>query len=116
MKAICLAAFAIVCFAFTTNDKLIGTWQGHNSWGKYNLIFKKDNSFEVLVGDKPKVSGVYTFTDSIFTIEDYGCPEVIGKYKITFFGNDDSCRFQLLEDGCDGRASAADNAVLFRVK
>ena len=117
MKTICITVLAIVLFAFTAQDKLTGTWQGSSgARGKFNLVFKADNSFDLLVNDVPKVSGIYTLTDSIFTMEDYGCPEIIGRYKVTFFGNDDSCRFQLIDDGCDGRNSSADNAVLFRVK
>lgn len=117
MKSICITAFALLCFAFTGNDKLTGTWQGFaESRGKFNLIFKEDKSFELLINDKPKVSGIYTLTDGIFTIEDYGCPNIVGKYKLTFFGNDDSCRFHLIEDGCDGRGSTADGIVIYKVK
>ena len=116
MKSICIAAVAFLFFAFTINDKLTGTWQGKSSIGNFRLVFTPDHTFEVLVNDKPRVSGVFTLTDSIFTMEDFACPNVIGRYKLQFFANDDSCRFLLIEDGCDDRASSADGAVVARVK
>jgi hypothetical protein len=116
MKIICITAIAMVC-AFTGNNRLTGTWQRLSSSGNIHTItFSADNTFEMQVNGTPRVSGDYSLTDSIFSIEDFGCPDMKGTYKIKFFGNSDSCRFEAISDPCDARVQQANGAVLFKVK
>ena len=118
MKSICIAVIAILFSSSTKNDKLTGTWQRVIPGGDvvYRITFTADNTFEGYVNEKPFVSGTYTLRDSIFAIEDFGCPDIPGTYKVNFFGNDDSCRLQVINDACDGRLAQADNAILYRIK
>jgi hypothetical protein len=116
MKFICIAVVAMIC-TYTKNNRLTGTWQRLTpSGGVHRITFTADNTFQMSVNDQPRVSGTYTLRDSIFTIEDFGCPDMTGTYKISFFGGDDSCRFQAISDPCDGRVQQANDAVLFRIK
>ena len=115
MKSTCIALIGLVIFAFTGKDPLTGTWQRVGP-GNRQVIFREDSTFDMLVNETLRLSGKYSLKENIFTIDDYGCPDMTGTYKLSFFGNNDSCRFEVIHDACDGRRAQADGAVLFRVK
>ncbi|HYF32088.1 MAG TPA: hypothetical protein VD993_13285 [Chitinophagaceae bacterium] len=99
------------------NNKLVGRWESMSVTGNVTgVVFKEDNTFEGYVNKKPFVSGTYTFHDGIFTMQDNGCMDAVGTYKITFFSNDDSMRIELLSDDCTPRGNGTNNRVFGRVK
>src|SRR5678815_4622479 len=79
------------------------------------LHIKSDSSFvtlstgEVLVQSKCMISGdILTLSD--YSIGQYSCPNVTGKYKINLGG--DSFMLTLIEDSCEGRAQALNGIKL----
>lgn len=114
-----MASVAIVVFlAFPPKDKLTGRWQTHPSpkGNVTGIVFKEDNSFEGYVNRKPFTSGKYTLQDSIFTFTDTGCEGKPGTYKLLFFSNGDSLRFQTISDSCLERENGMTHIVVGRVK
>ncbi len=106
--------------SITTEDTLTGRWESKPS-EKGNItgvVFKADNSFEGYVNKKPFASGTFIFnpTDSLFSIVDNGCDGMRGMYKIMFYSNSDSFRFQPISDPCDGRKNGLLQLVMGRVK
>jgi hypothetical protein len=115
MKIIGIAIVAMVC-AYTSNDPLAGSWQRVSATnGIYRVSFTPDNTFQMFVNDQLRVTGTYTLNDSIVIMDDSGCPDMTGTYKLSFFGNGDSCRVQVIGDPCDARVQQAHEAVLFRL-
>ena len=117
MKSIVIAAIGLFYFAFTANDQLTGTWERISTDGRtYKVIFHKDSTFDMHVDGTPRLTGTYKLRDDLLTVDDTGCPDATGTYKITFFSNGDSCKMQMINDACMGRAQQADGPVLGRVK
>lgn len=119
MKNILISSVIIMLFAFASvTDELTGRWETKPSV-KGNItgvVFKPDNSFEGYINKKPFVSGTYTFQDSIFSFVDNGCQGMKGIYKINFFNNSDSLRFEVINDSCTERRDGMLRTVLGRVK
>lgn len=118
MKSIFLSVIAVFSFAFTANDKLTGRWETKPSvnGNVTGAVFRADGSFEGYVNQKPFVTGTYTLHDSLFTLTDNGCDGQPGTYKLIFFSNDDSLRFQAISDDCAERKRGMERTVLGRVK
>ena len=123
MKRILIAFFLVFTVAALTaetpnDNRLVGRWETAPSekGNVTGVVFKADLSFEGYVNKKPFVSGTYTLEDSIFTVTDNGCKGVTGRYRIFFFSNNDSARFQLIEDTCKGRAQGMIKLVIGRKK
>ena len=117
MKTIFISVVLIAAFSFTINDKLTGRWETAPS-AKGNVtgvVFKPDNSFEGYVNKKPFTSGRYTLQDSIFSFTDNGCDGMQGVYKIIFFHDADSIRFEPITDSCTERKEGISRMVLGRV-
>ncbi len=117
MKTVLISVTFMALLAFTVKDKLTGRWETKPS-PKGNItgvIFKPDNSFEGYVNKKPFVSGTYTFEDSLFSFVDNGCEGQRGIYKIVFFSNEDSIRFEPVSDSCDERRNGMTRTILGRV-
>jgi len=117
MKTIIFSC-AIMLFAFTTADELSGRWETKPSI-KGNItgvVFKADNSFEGYINKKPFTSGIYTFQDGILSFTDNGCQGIRAIYKINFFSNSDSLRFEVINDSCTERKEGMLNLVLGKVK
>ncbi|RYY15491.1 MAG: hypothetical protein EOO04_28525 [Chitinophagaceae bacterium] len=110
-----LAVFSIV---FGGNDKLTGRWQTKPSeaGNVTGVVFMEDNTFEGFINKKPFVSGKFQVTDSIFSFTDNGCEGVRGTYKLIFFSNYDSLRFQTISDSCDRRRAGMERLIMGRVK
>ena len=118
MKTILISAATLAAIIFSGPDKLTGRWESRPS-AKGNVtgvVFKEDQSFEGYVNRKPFVSGTYSLQDSIFTMEDNGCNGAQGTYKLIFFSNNDSLRFQAIQDDCTGRMEGTTRLVMGRVK
>jgi hypothetical protein len=118
MKPIIISILAITIASFITKDKLIGRWQSKPS-PKGNItsvFFKSDNSFEGFVNKKPFVTGVYTLQDSIFSFVDNGCNGKKGIYRIIFYSNSDSIRFDPINDSCAERKEGMSKLILGRIK
>jgi hypothetical protein len=118
MKAILICAALMALSVFTGKNELTGKWESPVS-PKGNIttvVFKEDNSFEGFVNKKPFVSGHYKVQDSIFSFTDNGCDGKEGVYKILFYSNSDSMRFEPISDSCAGRKEGMTKLVLGRVK
>ena len=113
-----ITATIMLLLSFTVTDPLTGRWETKPS-DKGNItgvVFKTDNSFEGYINKKAFVSGQYTLQDSIFSFVDNGCDGKRGVYKIVFFSNDDSLRFEPINDSCDQRRGGMSRLILGRVK
>ena len=118
MKTVFFSAFIAAVILASANDKLIGRWETQRS-SKGNVtgvVFKTDNSFEGYVNKKPFVTGRYSFNDSLLSFVDNGCAGKRGIYKIIFFSNDDSLRFQPIQDSCTQRKEGMSRLIMGRVK
>src|SRR6476620_5487506 len=100
MKTIFISALITLVLSFTIADKLTGRWETKPSvnGNVTGVIFKEDGSFEGYVNWKNFVSGNYTLEDSLFTFTDNGCEGKQGIYKLNFFSNTDSLRFEVVSD------------------
>ncbi|MBX2925000.1 MAG: hypothetical protein KF746_22555 [Chitinophagaceae bacterium] len=118
MKAMTISAFFIALLAFTSEKKLAGRWESKRS-EKGNItgvVFKEDGSFEGYINKKPFVSGNYELQDSTFSFTDNGCNGAKGIYIIHFFSNNDSIRFEPVEDTCAERNAGMSRLILGRIK
>jgi len=108
----------MVLVAAGGNDKLVGRWESPVSpkGNVTGVVFKADSSFDGYVNRKPFVSGTYSLKNDTFTFVDNGCDGKQGIYKIIFFSQEDSIRFQSIEDGCEERKNGMSKLVLGRKK
>lgn len=113
-----LPAFMILMFGIAGNEKLVGRWESPVSpnGNITGVIFKADSSFEGYVNNKPFVTGTYSLKDDTFTFVDNGCDGKQGAYKVIFFSNEDSIRFEAVDDGCEERKNGMTRLVLGRKK
>jgi hypothetical protein len=118
MKISIISAAFMAIMALFTKDKLTGRWETQPSpkGNVTGVVFKADNSFEGYVNKKPFVTGTYTLKDSTFTFTDSGCEGAVGVYKLIFFHNADSLRFQPISDTCSERRNGISRMVLGRVR
>jgi hypothetical protein len=118
MKRMFILFIAVLVAAFVMKDKLIGRWQSIPS-AKGNVtgvVFKEDGTLEGYINRKPFVSGVYTFENDVISFTDNGCNGARAVYRIIFFSNDDSIRFEVMSDTCTDRKNGMTRLVLGRVK
>jgi hypothetical protein len=117
MKTVLITTAMTILLSFTGADKLIGRWESKPSpkGNVTGVVFKPDNSFEGYVNKKPFVSGIYTFRDSIFSFTDNGCNGMRGIYKVIFFNNSDSLRFEVISDSCKERKEGMLRLVMGKV-
>jgi hypothetical protein len=107
-----------IFFAGTGNDELTGSWETKPS-PKGNItrvVFKPDHSFEGFVNKKPFTSGNYSYRDGLLSFTDNGCEGRRGEYKIIFFSNSDSLRFEPVNDSCEERRKGMVRTILGRIK
>ncbi len=118
MRTIFISVAIFTLFAFAATDKLTGRWESKPSVNGNitGVVFKPDNSFEGYINKKPFVSGTYAYQDSLFSFTDNGCDGKKGVYKIIFFSNSDSLRFEPVSDSCDQRRNGMSRLILGRVK
>jgi hypothetical protein len=116
MKALLVPAIAtLLHFAA---DKLTGRWQTKVSdkGNVTSVLFKEDNTFEGYINKKPFTSGMYALRGDTLSFTDNGCQGIKGIYKIIFFNNADSLRFEAISDSCTERKDGMSRLVLGRVK
>lgn len=118
MKTISIGILVTAILTFFGNDPLIGKWQTKPSptGNTTGVVFKTDNSFDGYINKKPFVTGRYTLQDSIFSFTDNGCNGAKGVYKIIFFSQGDSIRFEPISDSCVERMKGMSKSVFGRVK
>jgi hypothetical protein len=118
MRTLMISAAIMLLISFTVTDELTGRWETKPS-EKGNItgvVFKSDNSFEGYINKKPFVSGKYSLRDDVFSFVDNGCEGKEGVYRIIFFSNADSLRFEPISDSCEQRRNGMSRTVLGRVK
>lgn len=118
MKIVLIITIITSLLAFGTNDKLTGKWET-KPWENgviTGLVFKHDNTFEGYVNKKPFVSGTYSLEDSIISFVDNGCEGRTAVYKVIFFSNSDSMRWEPIQDSCTRRREGIPKLILGRVK
>lgn len=114
--------FISICMLFLVNsdnpDKLKGRWQSKASpsGSVTSIYFPGDTTFEGFVNRKPFVTGTYTVTDSLFSFVDNGCDGKRGIYKLIFFSNNDSLRFEPVQDSCEPRKAGMIRLIVGRVR
>jgi hypothetical protein len=118
MKILSIAVIAVALFAFVPADILIGRWESKPSvnGNVTGVVFKPDNKFEGYVNKKPFVSGTYSLSYDTCTIIDNGCDGKEAVYKLVFFSNGDSLRFEHIRDSCTERRNGMTRLVLGKVK
>jgi hypothetical protein len=118
MKAILIPTVIMALYALPLNNQLTGRWQSKPApnGNVTGIVFKTDNSFEGYINRKPFVTGQYTLQDNIFSFVDNGCDGQRGVYKVVFFNNADSIRFEPINDSCTRRKDGMIRLVLGRVK
>jgi hypothetical protein len=116
MKSLLIAA--AVMLLPVVKDKLEGPWETKPSekGNVTRVVFKPDNTFEGFVNRKPFVTGKYTFQDDVLTFTDNGCDGKQGVYKVIFFSNEDSLKFECLFDICTERKEGMIRTILGRIK
>lgn len=118
MKIMLIYAAVMASVALVEKDRLTGRWESQPSLkgNVTGVMFKPDNSFEGYVNKKPFVSGSYTLEKDTFSFTDNGCEGKRGVYKIIFFSNSDSLRFEVVVDSCTERKNGMLQLVMGRVK
>ncbi len=118
MKILLLILSAL--FAFSIGDPLIGRWETRRSekGNVTGVVFKQGNIMEGYVNKKPFVSGTYNFApqDSTLSFIDNGCNGVRAIYKVMFYNDSDSLRFNVISDECQERREGMLRLVMGRVK
>ena len=118
MKRILISALVFVLVSFTLADELIGNWESKPSpkGNVTRVVFKSDNTFEGFINKKPFVSGKYTLDNGILSFVDNGCDGRRGIYKLVFFSDSDSLRFEPIQDSCEERRNGMSRTILGRAK
>jgi hypothetical protein len=116
MKSILITAG--IMLMTVVQDKLEGRWESKPSinGNVTGVVFKPDNTFEGYVNRKPFVTGKYSFKDDVFTFTDNGCNGAEGVYRVIFFSNDDSVKFQCISDTCTERRQGMTRLIMGKVK
>lgn len=118
MKTLLIAFALLTLNSSTIKDPLTGSWETKPSpkGNVTRVIFKADNSFDGFVNKKPFVTGRYVLENDIFSFTDNGCNGMKGIYKIVFFSNGDSLRFEAIDDSCEERKNGMIKTILGRIK
>ena len=118
MKTLLITAAILALISFTMPDPLTGSWETKPSpkGNVTRVIFKSDQTFDGFVNKKPFVTGKYVLENDILSFTDNGCNEMKGIYRIVFFSNGDSLRFEAMDDSCEQRKNGMIKTVLGRIK
>lgn len=115
----CLLAL-VVLSAFKLTDgpnPLVGRWENIRLFqgAKMSLIgnFKSDGTYSGFINKKAFVTGKYQMKHDTLYIDDSTCGTgYTGIYQVQFFGQD-SLKFHVIQDTCQGRREGT-NGFLFR--
>lgn len=118
MKQMLITPVIFFLIAFTTDDGLIGNWETKPSpkGNVTRIIFKADSTFDGFVNKKPFVTGKFQVDNGILSFVDNGCNGAQGVYKLVFFNNGDSLRFEPIHDSCEQRKIGMSKTVVGRIK
>lgn len=118
MKTVLIVIAILSLLSFSVTDDLIGRWQTKPS-PKGNVtmvVFKNDNSFEGFINKKPFTTGKYQYQGDTLSFVDNGCNGKEAIYKVVFFSNNDSLRFEPVIDSCEERRNGMVRTILGRIK
>lgn len=125
MKKIVLSSLLalVVLSAFTLiiePSPLVGRWENIRmlQGSKISLIgnFKADGSYSGFINKKAFVTGKYQMKHDTLYIGDNTCGlDFVGTYKVQFFGQD-SLKFHVIQDTCQGRREGTDNFLFKKLK
>jgi len=118
MKIMIIAAIALMFAAASDPNPLVGRWETNPSpkGNVTGLYMKADSSFEGFFNKKPFVTGTYTYRDSLLSFVDNGCNRTRGLYKVIFFSEGDSMRFEPISDTCTERRNGMSKTIMGRLK
>lgn len=118
MKRILVSIIFITLLAFTLKNKLVGRWETMPSpkGNVTSVVFNKNHTYEGFINKKPFVSGKYSLSRNVITIEETGCNGVRAAYKLIFFSHSDSLKFEPINDSCTERREGMQRTVLGRIK
>jgi len=117
MTRLLLYSALVILPGLIEKNDLIGRWESKPSEkGNVTGVVFKDSTFEGYVNKKPFVSGVYKLNNDIFSFVDNGCEGKQGVYRIVFFSDSDSLRFEPITDSCSGRRNGMSRLILGRKK
>lgn len=118
MKTLMISTSIILMCSFLPANELTGRWQTKPSpkGNVTSVLFKADGSFETYINKKPFTSGNYTLLDSVLSFVENGCNGYRATYRVVFFSNTDSIRFQPISDSCSERKEGMSRTILGRVK
>lgn len=105
--------------AINTATTLKGKWTVVTAGSQVTGVEFLDNgTYNCYTNSRIVVSGAYNYnaTDSSLFIEDYGCPNIIGSYKVVLFADNDSLQFIPVKDDCYERESSIRYSLLSRNK
>lgn len=113
----------VVLSAFKLIDgpnPLVGRWENTRIFqgSKISLIgnFKADGSYSGFINKKAFVTGKYQMKHDTLYIDDSTCGAgYSGTYKVQFFGQD-SLKFHVIKDTCQGRREGTDNFLFRKLK
>ena len=111
----CLAGL----FAINFSSSITGTWNVSSVVSGFSSMeFKSNGTYACYEGTTVTLTGTYTFneTDSTLTVEDEGCYDITGTYKVLFSGKADSLRFTPVNDDCLSRKASVQSALLTRAQ
>jgi len=123
-KLILLGLLALVLFsAFVwpaDPNPLVGKWENVRTFqgAQISLIgnFKADGSYSAFINKKVFVTGKYQMKHDTLYIDDSTCgPGYVGTYKVKFY-QQDSLRFQVIQDTCQGRREGTNNFLFKKLK
>jgi hypothetical protein len=111
-----LSAFALA----TDPNPLVGRWENTRKFqgSLISLIgnFKADGSYSGFINKKVFVTGKYQMKHDTLYIDDSTCgPGYVGIYSVQFFGQD-SLKFHVIADTCQGRREGTDNFMFKKLK
>jgi hypothetical protein len=121
-KQIAISLLAMTLFSFTLVDEtspILGKWQHYFQKESINflVIFKKDGSYDGFANKKAFVNGTYRMKHDTLYVSDPTCnSKYEGTYTIEYFGKQDSIKFHVIQDTCQGRNAGVNNLVYKRVK
>lgn len=118
MKSVLILSGFISLSSLFDKDILTGRWESKPS-EKGNItgvVFKPDQSYEGYVNKKVFVSGHYNLIEDSLSIIENGCDGKPGLYRLIFFHDGDSIRFEPLEDECIERMKGMSRTILGRIK
>jgi hypothetical protein len=113
-----ITAIALMLATASGPNPLVGRWETKPSpkGNVTGLNMKADSSFEGFINRKPFVTGTYTYKDSLLSFVDNGCSKTRGLYKVIWFSEGDSIRFEPISDTCTERRNGMSKTIMGRIK